>query len=804
MKAVTPSQPMHQLELLQVPPAFCAYASGPCDQDFSALSQSRGLFLFASKPKPIAATIAAAADLLTQRTGDQWATWRDMDVPGRMIFCEICKAIRGASAVYADVTTLNFNLMFEIGFAIGLGRAVRPIRDTSYSVDKKAFDAVGVLDTLGYADFTNSGELAEAILGMGVPAPVGAPPSHTYRNAPLYVLKGPVDTDGAVRLLSIVKKSYLGFRTHDPIETPRLSLHSVRKEVAGSFGVIAHLLSPNRDAAHAHNALSALVCGMAAAEEKPVLLLQEESVEQPIDYRDLVKTYESADQIEVLLRDMFQQVVERLQYDPVAPAVAPPGLLRQLDLGNTAAENEIRGLRDYFVPTGRFGQVRRGHAQLVVGRKGSGKTAMFYGLRSAVKRGREVLVLDMRPEGHQFTRLREAVLEGLTPGQQEYALGAFWTYLLSAEVAHKILNAHSELHAAQRDPDRFSAYKALEDAYLSHGLASGDDLSQRLLRQIDRMVERFAADESIDGRTDLRELVYGGDIRTLNDAVANYLVKEKDEVWLLIDNLDKSWATRGSTREDMLIMRGLLDATHELQRQLERRDVIFRVVVFVRTDIYEHLVERTPDRGKDSMISLEWDDPELFREIVRQRVVASTGLEGDFSTVWQHIAPQLVGIEDAFSYLLDRTLRRPRDLLMFLSDAVQVAVDRRHERITADDIQHAEQGYSQNMLVNLLFEIEDTHPDIPNVVYSFQDADTSLAASRVEEIVGSARVDAQTEEVVELLLWYGFLGIRLSATGEEQYSYDVRYDIRRLLHQTQTLKASFAVHPAFRAALGIA
>ncbi len=62
----------------------------------------------------------------------------------------------------------------------------------------------------------------------------------------------------------------------------------------------------------------------------------------------------------------------------------------------------------------------------------------------------------------------------------------------------------------------------------------------------------------------------------MNDAVADYLVKEKDEVWLLIDNLDKSWATRGSTREDMLIMRGLLDATHELQRQLERRDVIFR------------------------------------------------------------------------------------------------------------------------------------------------------------------------------------------------------------------------------------
>jgi hypothetical protein len=626
---------------------------------------------------------------------------------------------------------------------------------------------------------------------------------HVYRDTPLYVLKGPVDTEGAVRLLSLIKKSYLGFRTHDPVETPRLSLHAARREVAGSLGVIAHLLSPNRAAAHAHNALCAFVCGMAVAEQKPVLLLQEESVPQPIDYRDLVKTYRHPDQIEVLLRDVLHQVVERLQYDPSRKFAQPEGLLRELDLGNIAAENEIRGLRDYFVATGRFAQVKQGHAQLVVGRKGSGKTAMFYGLRDAVKRGREVLVLDMTPEGHQFTRLREAVLEGLTSGQQEYTLGAFWTYLLSAEVAHKILNAQSELRAAERDPDHFRSYKALEDAYLAHGLASGDDLSQRLLRQIDRIVARFEAQTTIDSRTDLRELVYGGDIRTLNDAVADYLVHEKDEVWLLIDNLDKSWATRGSTREDMLIMRGLLDATKALERQLESREVAFHTVVFIRTDIYDHLVAETPDRGKESLVSLEWDDPELFREIVRKRVTASTELSGDFGLVWQQVAPSLVGIEDGFTYLLNRTLQRPRDLLMFLSEAVQVALDRGHERITQEDIRQAERGYSETMLVNLLFEIEDTHPEMGHLAYSFHGATKSLGLSAVRDLVG-ASAEANVDETIELLLWYAFLGIRLSASGDEEYSYDVRYNVRRLLHLVEAGKATLVVHPAFRTALAIA
>jgi hypothetical protein len=794
---------MHQLQLIQQPPEFCAYASGPCDQDFSSLSEARGLFLFGSKPKTIASAIEPAATILKERTGDNWSTWKDMDIPGRMVFCEICKSMRGAAAIYADVTTLNFNLMFEIGFAMGLGRPVRPIRDTSYSVDRKLFDSIGVLDTLGYADFTNSEELATAILDMGAPEAVGANTAHIFRDTPLYVLKGPIETEGAIRLMSLIKKSYLGFRTYDPLEASRLSLHTARREVGGSFGVIAHLLSPNRDdIARAHNALSALICGMAVAEQKPVLMLQEEAVEQPIDYRDLVKTYESPDQIEPLLRDMLPSVVTSMQRDPVARVASSPGLLRQIDLGNTAAENEIRGLREYFVPTGRFGEVRNGHAELVVGRKGSGKTAMYYGLRNAVKRGREVLVLDMKPEGHQFTRLREAVLEGLTLGQQEYALGAFWTYLLSAEVAHKILNAPSELRAAESDPVDFAAYKALEDAYLSHGLASSDDLSQRLLRQIDRMVARFKADDSIDARTDLRELVYGGDIRTLNDAVAEYLVQEKDEVWLLIDNLDKSWATRGSTREDILIMRGLLDATHSLKRQLDDRGVEFHLVVFIRVDIYEHLVEQTPDRGKESKVSLEWDDPELFREIVRRRIATSTDLDGDFADIWQQIAPPLVGIGDTFTYMLERTLLRPRDLLMFLSDAIQVAIDRDHEKVTSDDILHAERAYSEDMLVNLLFEIEDTHPEISDAVYSFQGAGATLLPEAIDRLVRGAGVPAEANSVVELLLWYGFLGVRLG-TGEEQYSYTVRYNLRRLTHQITTGQAKYVVHPAFRMALGI-
>ena len=793
---------MQQGQLVQAPPSFCQYVGEACDKDFADIKNVDGLFLYASRPEQIAAAIETAKTKLEDNKG-RWRSWRDFDVGGRIIFCEICKGIRGAATVFADVTTLNFNLLFEIGFCLGLGVSVIPIRDPNYAVDKREFDSLGVLDTLGYLDFANSDELAQKVQAAK-PADIGRLPLKTYRDTPVYLLKGPVPTEGTIQLLSTLKKSPLRFRTHDPVEVAQRSLHAHWKQVRGSYGVIANLLAPARKGATAHNALCALLCGIAMAEEKAVLMLQEEGgTQQPIDYRDVVRGWDNPSQIPHLVEPTINETFERLQ--DVASSVAPPpeGLLERVDLGNPAAEEEIGGLQDYFVRTGQFRAATHGGGRLVVGRKGAGKTAMFFGVRDAVKRGLETLVLDMRPEGHQFTRLREAILEELSEGQREYTITAFWTYLLSAEIAHKILQSPAEFQAAERDPERFRMYKELEKAYLAHGLSVGDDLSQRLLREIDRLSERFDTAGDISGRTDLAELVYGGDIRTLNDAVANYVTAEKDEVWLLIDNLDKSWATRGSTREDMLIVLGLLEASRKLEEQLADRGVDFRCLVFIRTDVLEKLNWSSPDRGKESTINLEWDDPQLFQAIVRERIAVSAGLTGTFEDLWRQVAEPAIGVEDSFRYLLDRTLMRPRDLLLFLQRALQVALSRSHDRITGDDFRHAERGYSEEALLWLGYEIEDTHPGLTDGLLAFHGASACVTREQVVEILERGNVPtAEMDSAIEILLWFGFLGTRLNA-GEELYSHEVQSNLRRLTYPVETDAGRFVVHPMFRAALGM-
>ncbi|WHZ29335.1 MAG: hypothetical protein OJF51_004137 [Nitrospira sp.] len=740
---------------------------------------------------------------LERTTGEQvWKSWRQLPIAGRLIFCEICKASRFSGTIIADVTTLNFNLLFEIGFSIGLGIPVIPIRDTSYVANKREFDELGLLDTLGFLDFRNAEELSRnlpsRLPGVALPTPL----VKEYKESPLYVLKGPIDTEGAVRLMSTLKKSGFRFRTYDPVETPRLTLHEARKQISGSVGVIAHLLSPNRQGSTKHNALCALLGGIAMAEGKVVAMLQEEAaVHQPIDYRDAVQSYQTPDDIPRFLETAVKRLVEHMQVTTPALGRRAEKILEKLDLGDTAAENEIAGLKNYFVPTGQFTQAKQGHARLVVGRKGTGKTAIFYEVRNWLGKNKSRLVLDLKPEGHQFTKLREAVLSQLSPGLQEHTMTGFWNYILLTELAHKVLT--TEAAWASHDSQRHQRFLKLQQVYQSHEIDSEGDLSQRLLRQVNRLTERFGDASESQSREKITEWLYSGDIRELDDAVSSY-VKEKDAVWLLIDNLDKGWPLRGTTSEDMMIVRALLEATRKLQRQLEEQDVEFKCLVFIRTDIYEHLVRQTPDKGKDTAIRLDWDDSSTFHEIVTKRISLSTGLSGAFRDIWSVLFDSHIGTEDSFNYILERTLMRPRDLLTFLHRATEVAVNRGHSRVFADDVVQAEKSYSEDMVLATAYEIGDTYPQFADLLYSFQGTQRTLSKLEAERILAKGGICGdEAQKALELLLWYGFLGTTGRTSDDDKYSYHVRYNLRHLLHPVENGEAKFVIHPGFRTSLAI-
>ena len=458
-----------QLELRLAQPDFCQYANGPCAYDLpDAPTLPRVFVAYPGAPAVVSETIELAVERVRRANRQvEWVTWRDMEPAGQILFCKICATIRSSQALVADISTLNFNVMFEIGYAIGLGVPVMTLKDPTIGKDSRTWQEIGLLDTLAYQSFSNGDEL-EALLPQALSVPPLPSLAHDPdRQQPVYYIKAPIPVQGSISLQAALKKARIRYRSYDSIETPRLSLLEAQRQVQISAGVVADLLDPSRDTP-AHNARAAFVAGMAMAQGKAVLMIQEEfdRIDHPLDYRDLVKAYRSPNSVAGLARPFFEEVVERLQTQEPRVGVDRSSPLASLDLGDVAAENEILGLQSYFLSTGPSIQAQQGHARLVIGRKGSGKTAIFYRVRDAVKRGRDRLIIDLKPEGHQFMMLRESVLDRVGEGLQEHTLVALWQYILTSEVARYALER--DRRSAKLNPLSGQRYDRLQEAYGIH------------------------------------------------------------------------------------------------------------------------------------------------------------------------------------------------------------------------------------------------------------------------------------------------------------------------------------------------
>lgn len=783
-------------------PEFCEYAAGSCNQTFENAPRSEAVFLYPGQPLSIASTIEGAVEQLRLYQMDKsWVTWKDFGVSGQIIYCRICQAMRFTNLVVADISTLNFNLMFEIGYALGLGKAVLPIRDSSYAKDKSAFGELGIFDTLGYADFQNSSQLVEKVITHSAFSPVAHPPA-INKQQPIYLVKSKFENEGQIKLLSALKKAGLRYRSFDPIETPRLTLHEAFNQVYSSLGVIVHLIDINREGAVVSNARCAFVAGLAMAAGKRVVMLQEGQSQQPIDYRDVVLEYSVPAKVPELIRPFIPAITELIQdwkFESIPTSTKP---LEKLDLGDVAAENEIKALSSYFVATNEFNEAKRGHARLVVGRKGAGKTAIFYSIWGAYQARKDYLVLDLKPEGHQFTKLREFVLNEQSTGLQSHILTAFWNYLLLMELAHKII--YEEKNRSYESKDLRTAYLRLEKAYGHDSETEQGDFSERLLELVDRIVRRRNEAEGAARTTaEITRLVYDNDIKELSDALSDYIsISKKKEVWLLFDNLDKGWPIQAATEADILLLRCLLDATRKLQHQLQWRGVDFREVVFIRNDIYQHLLLETADRGKDAAVLLAWDDDEAFKEMIRRRISQSTNMNRSFEELWSLFFPSHVNGEESFGYILARTLMRPREVISILRRCIGVAVNRGHDRVLEADIIHAEKTHSETALIDITLELRDVSPEFSDVPYVFIGSRPIFTEPELKAMLREAGIDeSKSSEVTDLLLWFGFIGIYLRS-DEEKYAYQFQYDIKRMKSNVHSF-IGYCIHPAFRLALGI-
>src|ERR1700748_3581075 len=125
-----------------------------------------GFFAYASEPAHCGEFIEEAIKVI-HKSGHLTfiKSWKSLSIAGKFIISEVLKEIEKADFLCADLTGLNENVLFEIGFAIGKKKPIWLILDTSIIESNNKFKELNFLSTVGYTPYTNSDDIVNAFLG---------------------------------------------------------------------------------------------------------------------------------------------------------------------------------------------------------------------------------------------------------------------------------------------------------------------------------------------------------------------------------------------------------------------------------------------------------------------------------------------------------------------------------------------------------------------------------------------------------------------------------------------------------------
>lgn len=416
-------------------------------------------------------------------------------------------------------------------------------------------------------------------------------------------------------------------------------------------------------------------------------------------------------------------------------------VFRQADSIGAADAAEDQYLADCFIETGAFRALKdlADPKRLLLGRTGSGKTAIF----SYLEKNSEEKVIEVKAESLSLAHLSNSTILRFLRSidvKLDLFFRFLWRHVLTVEILKRALGVETGVrrNPVDRLRDRFRGEKTKKaiDYLVRWG---GERFWEETDVRIKEITTKFEKDIKASLTGDLSAKLFKGGIggsvnsnfsqeekreiqeraqtvvnqvqmRELSeviDLVSDVLEKENKSYYILVDRLDENWVDDGVRYH---LIRALIDTSRDFQRV---RDC--KIIIALRQDLLEHVLEVTRGAGGQeekilsNILEIKWNR-ELLVDLLDKRVNAL--IKRRYTNGNVKFCDVMVRVDrlDATSYILDRTLNRPRDAINFLN--LCIAKSEGDPRISARAIKRAEEQYSRERLTALL---EEWHTNFPTL-----------------------------------------------------------------------------------------
>jgi hypothetical protein len=667
-------------------------------------------FAFPNQPDELKLTIVAAVDLANKRDDLRVQSWPQVPIFGAAIPDTVKGAIEKTDVLVCDITKPNLNVYYEVGYCIGLAKSIAPVINVSFANATADIQKDGLFDIIGYGSYTDAMGLVALLetLPTTVLLDLYGRPLNT--NQPIYFLSTYRKTEFVNWIAAAIKDSKVNFRTFDPAETPRFSIINAISDITASSGIVVPFLEPYVDDAERHNIRAAFVSGLAHGLGREVLLVRfgaAGAAPAATDFREDVEVFSTEESTTTRVVDFCKNTLIAAQSIKTPRSQRSGSALQRLTLGATAAENEFKTLEDYFVETAEYLRTARGEVEIVAGRKGSGKTAIFFMVRNGFRGQRNSIVSDLRPESHQLSLFKGELTNMVEVGAFDHTIAGFWYFLVLSEI---LLSLKREIaYRARNKSELLKEVEEMERELGRFGISESGDFTARINRlsaYVADEIKRIVQFGNKITPEQLTNIVYRGGVAEVKKFVVRH-ARLFEHIVFLFDNIDKGWATDGVDDMDVRLVRLLLEALEKVKHDLAVDHCDFRFVVFLRNDVFELMVSGTPDRGKAAVIRIDWTDRVKLKQVIQYRLQASLAEKVDnFNEIWSRFFCSTVNGKDSFEYFLDHCLMRPRFLIEIIEYAIATAINRGHDKVVEEDCIDAVREHSYSILND--FSLRDT------------------------------------------------------------------------------------------------
>lgn len=448
-------------------------------------------------------------------------------------------------------------------------------------------------------------------------------------------------------------------------------------------------------------------------------------------------------------------------------------------LGEHTAEYDTKNLDESFIETPEYRSILETKDRcVVVGRRGTGKSAMFWKLNKYWSQQKSTHVIQIAPEDYQTIGFR-----GLfSPFNGKYshvraAARIIWKYSILLEML-------THLSKSYKTRSLIEEHRTASEHIKRWGNDAAGMLSHAITR-IAPILKKGEAAEALIGS--LPQLL---DLHQLELDFAHLIDEAKINFYILIDRLDEGFE---NDEIGAAIVSGAVTAISETNKRYQA----VRPVLFLRDNVNRSISRFDPDYTRNiegEILRVHWDQFQLLNLVSRRLDKAfNLNIQND-QKVWDRCTAdegpdrELKG-RDGFRKCLQFTLYRPRDLLSLLNQSFYQAGREGRTTIVLKDVEQTAKTISETRLEDLQKEYSAIFPSVAKATRCFANGAPELtsadALARLDVLSSTNQWNddpfgqqdyliLKSEGLLRALYSVGFLGIHDPVSNTFAFCHDGR------------------------------